>query len=70
MSKDKITFNDGSVYEGETVNGKPHGKGNALALVLRGHDGYHGHIFHVKELTMVFCAKRNKNTNFSSFCHL
>jgi hypothetical protein len=24
---EKLSFNDGSVYEGETVNGKPHGKG-------------------------------------------
>jgi len=25
--KGKLTFNDGSVYEGDIVNGKPHGKG-------------------------------------------
>ena len=25
--KGKLTYNDGSVYEGDLVNGKPHGKG-------------------------------------------
>ena len=27
---EKITFEDGSVYEGETVNGRPHGKGKMI----------------------------------------
>jgi len=25
--KGKLTYRDGSVYEGDLVNGKPHGKG-------------------------------------------
>jgi len=27
MSKEKIEMEDGSTYEGETADGKPHGKG-------------------------------------------
>jgi hypothetical protein len=27
---EKITLDDGSIYEGETANGKPHGKGKQI----------------------------------------